>query len=247
METRLAFEMNLQPDETTCGPTCLHAVYHYYEDSISLPNVIHEVPHFDEGGTLAVFLACHALKRGYHATIYTYNLHVFDPTWFQLSSRQMQEKLRLQMQYKSLPKHRVATKGYLEFLELGGKLRFRDLTSRLLHGYLKRSIPVLTGLSATYLYQSPREYGANLDYDDIRGEPSGHFVVLCGFDPITRKVLVADPLYPNPLQAKKYYEVDMDRVKTAILLGILTYDANFLIIEPSLQRRMNDVNPNRGE
>ena len=30
----------------------------------------------------AVFLACDALRKGYSATIYTYNLMVFDPTWF---------------------------------------------------------------------------------------------------------------------------------------------------------------------
>ncbi len=71
-----------QPDDTTCGPTCLHAAYRYYGDIISLTQVIREVRKLKGGGTLAVFLACHALKRGYQAKIYTYNLHVFDPTWF---------------------------------------------------------------------------------------------------------------------------------------------------------------------
>ena len=33
--------------------------------------------------TLAVLLGCHALRRGYEATIYTFNLQVFDPTWFE--------------------------------------------------------------------------------------------------------------------------------------------------------------------
>lgn len=248
METRLSFEMRMQPDETTCGPTCLHAVYNYYGEDMRLTQVINEVPHFDEGGTLAVFLAGHALKRGYQATIYTYNLHVFDPTWFQLSSNQLREKLRLQIQYKNNnPKLRVATKGYLEFLELGGRLRFKDLTSRLIQSYLRRSIPILTGLSATYLYQSPREYGTSLEYDDIRGEPSGHFVVLSGYDPITRHVLVADPLYPNPLMKKTYYEIEIDRVIAAILLGILTHDANFLILEPGSEKRKENVNAYRRE
>ena len=34
----------------------------------------------EHGGTFAVFLACDALRKGYCATIYTYNLMVFDPT-----------------------------------------------------------------------------------------------------------------------------------------------------------------------
>ena len=82
MEARIALDILSQPDETTCGPTCLHAVYRYYRDDISLKQVISEAHLLEGGGTLEVLLACHALRRGYRATIYTYNLQVFDPTWF---------------------------------------------------------------------------------------------------------------------------------------------------------------------
>ena len=80
MDTLLDFDINKQPDNTTCGPTCLHAVYRYYNDSISLQEVISEVSLLEEGGTLAVYLACHALRRGYKTTIFPYNLQIFDPT-----------------------------------------------------------------------------------------------------------------------------------------------------------------------
>ena len=43
METRLSLDILPQPDELTCGPTCLHAVYRYYGDDISLDQVIAEV------------------------------------------------------------------------------------------------------------------------------------------------------------------------------------------------------------
>ena len=36
METRLSLDILPQPDELTCGPTCLQAVYRYYDDNISL-------------------------------------------------------------------------------------------------------------------------------------------------------------------------------------------------------------------
>ena len=71
-----------QPDDTTCGPTCLHAVYGYYGDEAELDQVIQETVRLEHGGTLALLLGCHALRRGYQATIYTYHLQVFDPTWF---------------------------------------------------------------------------------------------------------------------------------------------------------------------
>lgn len=44
-------------------------------------------------------------------------------------------------------------------------------------------------------------------------------------------MLVADPLLANPSRSNQYM-VSIDRVMCAILLGIVTYDANLLIIEP---------------
>jgi hypothetical protein len=108
------------------------------------------------------------------------------------------------------------------------------LTAGLLRKFLKRSLPVLTGLSATYLYNCAREYavGKSLVYDDIRGESTGHFVVLAGYDRKKRTVLVADPLKPNPVAESQDYEVSIDRLICAIMLGVLTYDGDLLIIEP---------------
>jgi len=221
-----------QPDLTTCGPTCLHAVYQYYGDNIPLTQVIDEVKSLETGGTLDVFLACHALRRGYKARIYTYNLQVFDPTWFLHGPEYIEERLLAQMEAKDDAKLHLATRGYLDFLNLGGELRFADLTPSLLRKYLKRSIPVLTGLSSTYLYRSMREFGDLCEDDDVRGHASGHFVLLCGYNRPDRLVAIADPHMDNPMADGQKYEVSIDRVICAILLGIVTYDANLLIIEP---------------
>lgn len=232
METQLPFTILAQPTETTCGPTCLHAIYNYYKDPIPLDRLIQEIPMLQEGGTLAVFLASHALRRGYKATIYTYNLQVFDPTWFDtVSEIDLMEKLRKQGACKVDPKLQVATQGYLEYLSLGGKLKFHDLNPSLIRRYLRKGIPILTGLSATYLHRSAREYGDACDHDDIRGLPVGHFVVLYGYNKEKKVVFVAEPLHPNPLATSQYYSIQIDRVICSILLGIITYDANLLIIE----------------
>jgi len=237
MESRLPFTIQPQPDEITCGPTCLQAVYNYFSDSLDLQRVIDEVPMLEGGGTLAVWLACHALRRGYRAAIYTYKLQLFDPTWRSLPPSEIQAKLHSQAAVKDDPKLQVASQAYLEFLERGGRLHFEDLRPALIRRYLKRGIPIITGLSATYLYGSPREFGPNCDYDDIRGEPSGHFVVLRGYEPVKREVLIADPLLPNPVAQTQKYGVPIERVICAILLGVLTYDANLLIIEPRREKR----------
>jgi hypothetical protein len=135
---------------------------------------------------------------------------------------------------KHNPKVRLASKAYLEFIRLGGNIAFEDLTATLIRGLLKRSIPILTGLSATYLYRTAREValGKMMDYDDIRGEPTGHFVVLCGYNMQERTALVADPLLPNPISDSQIYAVRINRLICAIMLGVLTYDANLLVITP---------------
>ncbi len=221
-----------QPNDVSCGPTCLHAVYNYFGETLDLNKVIKEVKQVKGGGTLAVMLGNHALKKGYRVTIYTYNLQVFDPTWFNKKVN-LQQKLKEQLLYKSSRKLEQASEAYLQFLNGGGKIRFEELSPKLIRKILRKKIPILTGLSATYLYQSAREIGKYNVYHDTKGEPAGHFVVISGYNKEQRKALIADPLNPNPLMDKQqYYAVDMQRVINAILLGIVTYDANLLIIQP---------------
>jgi hypothetical protein len=240
MTSKLYLDILPQPDNTTCGPTCLHAIYRYFGDDISLNQVVSEIPQIDAGGTLAVYLAVHALHRGYSATIYSYNLQIFDPTWANARGEEIGEKLRLQASYKKAdPGLEISTKGYLEFLELGGELRFEVLTAGLIRRYLKRSLPVLSGLSATYLYNCAREYseGNDLIFDDIRGKSMGHFVVLAGYDKQDRTVLIADPFLPNPVGSGQYYRVNILRLVCAIMLGTLTFDGDLLIIKPVPERK----------
>lgn len=240
LREELKFDIQAQPDDITCGPTCLQAVYNFYEDDVPLSRVIAEVPALAAGGTLAVLLGDHALRRGYQATIYTYNLEVFDPSWFLSNGKTQQapdrqfliERLAEQRKHKPWMKLQTESAAYAEFLTLGGTIRMQELNSQLIRGFLKKSTPILTGLSSTYLYFSKREIPENCQPDDVRGCPCGHFVVLCGYDKQARTVNVADPYLANPLGEKHHYDVSIDRLIAAILLGVLTYDANLLIIEP---------------
>jgi len=234
MRRRLKLDILQQPSVTTCGPTCLHAVYGYYGLDLPLNRVIREVHALEAGGTLAVFLASDALERGFGATIYTYNLQLFDPTWFE-PGVDLAAKLRQQARVKHRPKLRTATEAYLRYLELGGKLEFVELDSRLLLRHLRRGHPILTGLSATYLYDCARERSDDVE-DDVAGDPVGHFVVLVGYDARRRKVQVADPLHDNPRFRSPYYAVSVSRLINSILLGIVTYDANLLVLEPPARR-----------
>ena len=87
------------------------------------------------------------------------------------------EKIHRRIPFLGSAKTIRAARAYLDFLELGGEMRFDELTPALLKGILDRDHPVLAGLSATYLYRWTRERQLDeldeLVPDDIRGEPTG--------------------------------------------------------------------------
>lgn len=227
-----------QPDDETCGATCLQSIYNYYGLAMNIEDVVKGVERSLSGGTLAAFLGTHALQQGFDSTIYINNLNIFDPSWFthgEISGEKLITKLSAQMEYKKTPGIVQSSIAYITYLRLGGKVRFKTLSVKLLQSYFKKKRPILTGLSATYLYSSAREDytpdGVSV-YDDIRGTPCGHFVVLCGYDEKKKRVVVADPHRENPLSHNNYYTVSSHHLINAIMLGVLTYDANLLIIEP---------------
>ena len=229
---QLKFQIHAQPTDTSCGPTCLQAVYRFYHDDVPVESLIEEIPELEAGGTLAVHLGIHALKRGYKAILYTYNLHVFDPSWFRPEVKDFRPRLETLIEVCADERLRHTAKAYLEFHTRGGMIRFQDLNGKLIRGALKSGRPILTGLSSTFLYRSMREIPETDQDDDILGAPCGHFVVLCGYDKKAKKVMVADPYEKNPLSDVPLYPVPMDRLLNSILLGVLTYDANLLIISP---------------
>ncbi len=230
-------KIQTQPDDESCGPTSLHAIYRHYGLDLPLDSIVKNVDRSLSGGTLTPMLGKHALQQGFKTSIYIYNLNLFDLTWFkngEADNAFLMEKLDAQMHYKNDPYITKATMSVMDYLELGGKIKSHSLHVDLLKKYLNQQIPILTALSATYLYRSPREVfieGKSM-YDDIRGEPCGHFVVLCGYDDDKRLAIIADPHEQNPLSNNNYYKVSINRLINSIMLGVLTYDANLLIIEP---------------
>ena len=228
---KLKIPLGKQPDDVTCGPTCLQSIYGFYSDGISLESVISEVSMLEDGGTYASKLGAHALKRGYACEIWSFNVHIFDPTWFDLNAESMCIKLRQQKAVKKNRKLRNASDGYLDFLENDGILRFEDLTANLLVSLLQDGRPLIAGLSSTYLYKSMREDPKTSVDNDVKGRPAGHFVLITGIDMEARTAQITDPYFPNNISKIQTYTVPIPRLICAILLGVMTYDANLLVIK----------------
>jgi hypothetical protein len=217
-----------QPDDVTCGPTCLAQVYGYYGHKKGLRDVIRDVPRNPDGGTLGVYLGTSALRDGFDAWIYSYNLRVFDPTWHRLARKPLLHKLQKRLAAVESVRLRRTLEAYAEFIELGGRVVFREFSKKLLVGLLERGRPILCGLSATYLYRSKREFQNR--FDDVRGTPVGHFVVICGYYPRSDRFMVRDPSSHIPFSRSGRYSVDAERLVAAILLGDVTYDADLLVL-----------------
>jgi hypothetical protein len=224
------FQIGTQPDDSTCGPTCLHAVFRHFGLDLPLEEVIREVPELVGGGTLGAHMGKAALARGFRAALYTYDLRIFDPTWAGLSVDALLAKLEEQARHKPDPRLRAAIAAYTGFLRAGGEVRFADLSPDLLERLLDSEAMIVTSLSATYLYGAVREVGST--DDDVRGFPVGHFVVLVGADLDKHEAFVADPLGDNPTGAAGVYQVPVTRLICSILLGVLSYDGNLLVIAP---------------
>lgn len=229
--------IQVQPDDESCGPTSLHAIYQYYQWPLSLEEVNAQVERCLSGGTLAPMLGKHALLQGFEVIIYINNLNIFDPSWFHPNGHAIQgldSKLKKQMVYKRTKRILQTSQAYIDFIDLGGELRFKTINSALLKSYFSQNIPILTGLSSTYLHCTPREIyiHGNAISDDVRGHPGGHFVVLCGYDDNSKLVVVADPYPKHGLSSNQYYQVNSQHLINSIMLGVFTYDANLVIIRP---------------
>lgn len=228
-----------QPDDVTCGPTCLRKVYDFYGAPADLDEVLGDLDRNEDGGTLAVFLGIAALRRGYRARIFAYDLRIFDPSWFSLPMAALADKVHARFPFLPSAKALRAARAYLDFLQAGGEVCFDELTPVLLKEILDRDHPVLAGLSATYLYRMPRERHDpethRLVDDDVRGEATGHFIVVCGYEHWGRRFVLRDPSEHVPLADHGRLLVDAERLTNAILLGDLTYDAALLEIWPAAE------------
>jgi hypothetical protein len=238
---RISHELSVprffQPDDVTCGPTCLKKVYDFYGLRLEVEELLGELDRNEDGGTLGVFLGISALRRGFRSRIYAYDLRIFDPSWFALPMDELQAKVRARTPFLPTAKALRTAQAYLRYLDLGGEIAFDELTPKLIKSVLDRDHPVLAGLSATYLYRMTRERHReetdDLVFDDIRGESTGHFVVVHGYDRYGRRFFLRDPSAHVPAAENGLQEVDAQRLTNAILLGDLTYDAVLLEIWPS--------------
>jgi hypothetical protein len=68
--------------------------------------------------------------------------------------------------------------------------------------------------------------------DDVAGDPTGHFVVISGYDEGGRRLTVLDPSAHVPASPDGRIRVGAERLINAVLLGDVTHDAVLLEVWP---------------
>ena len=58
LEYFLDLDIDAQPSDVSCGPTCLSAVYHYWGDAVDLNVLIDEIGQLPGGGTITSSPIC---------------------------------------------------------------------------------------------------------------------------------------------------------------------------------------------
>lgn len=236
-----------QPDDVSCGPTCLAQVLAGYGDDRPLSELLTKVRRNPDGGTQAVHLGQLALDIGYRARLYPLGVQVFDPTWWELEDPQIVEKLARRAEGLPAGPRRHEVQAWHRFMVSGGYIAFQEPTPQLLVRVLAQGRPLICGLNATWLYRESRTNPDTNRDDDVHGQPQGHFVTVTGYTGSGLHFHIADPSedpppYPGephpdeepdpepPVRGR--YPLRAERLIHAILLGDGTRDAVLLEVWP---------------
>ncbi len=231
----------VQPDDTTCGPTCLAQVMRAFGADVDVPSLAASLCRNPDGGTLAVHLGQLALDRGWRARLYPFGMRVFDPTWWEVDLDRIAALLGARAHALPAGSARDEVLAWQRFVASGGRLGFHEPSPELFVDILATGRPVICGLNATRLYREPRTIPETNASDPVHGWPAGHFVTVVGYTGGGRHLHVVDPSPDAPFDAGGArhgdrrlgrYPLPSDRLIHAILLGDVTRDAVLLEVWP---------------
>ncbi|MCB9691481.1 MAG: C39 family peptidase [Alphaproteobacteria bacterium] len=232
-ELRLTVPPLVQPDEVSCGPTCLAAVLQFHGVDTDVARVRAKTPRNPDGGTFAPYLGRAAIAHGMRVCCHPFAVQVFDPSWWDLPHDEVARRLRLRTEGLKPGRLRRVHEAWLAYMMDGGDVELGELRTHRLTDALDAGHPLICGLSITWLYQEPRERPHDNQDDDIHGAPVGHFVVVTGYAEGGDSFFVTDPWPQPPFDREEgVYTVGRRRLTQAILLGDATHDAVIVEILP---------------
>jgi hypothetical protein len=227
----------IKQNTSECMQTAATQLISYYEPSITVQEVLTEVPIYidengDKIGTSPGHLASFFAARGYKTTTHIFDVELFDITWSGLLDHEIVENLTKRQEHipanSWLAKyHHILVEGWKLYVQQGGTFSFPQLSSKLLYDLLLAG-PVLMMVNSTYLNRTSKQlYSKETDKfvkDSIRGRSLTHAVTAAGYK--DGKFLIIDPDPPEGIEQHRWIEGDHI---LASIMAAQTESDNFVI------------------
>jgi len=175
----------------TCGSSSLQQVLAYYGVKLGLDEILKDIKKY-KYGTFMPYLGLYAKRLGFMPKIVTYDVKVFDPTWFGLLVGQIIKKLETRSREMDVPHvYRSECKAFVRYLKAGGAIEFDFIKKGRIIKELERKRPVIVDVCSTILHRKERKNRVKDKYSDTSGEPMYHAVVVSGHE--KGKFIIVDP------------------------------------------------------
>lgn len=205
-------------------------IYSYFGIKVPLEKLLDDLKIDKYTGTFTAQLGLHAKNSGLQTLILCSNPYYVSPAWSKLDNQTIYKKIGGWLAFELQGKNKIrknkfkkGTRFILAYIKNGGKIKIIDLTTRLIDGYLDQGYLMTGAIEESWLWEK-RKIPKTAEFDDIKGIPQGHFVVLYGHD--AENYFVSDP-YPTGLEGKNgLYKVKKDK----FLVSCLFWEATLLAV-----------------
>lgn len=209
----------IKQDTSQCMQTAAAQLMSYFDPSISVAEVIKEVPvyideHGEKIGTSPGHLAAYFVQKGYKTTAYVFDTELFDRSWQGFDASQVIKHLRRRQTFipahSWLAKyHHILVDGWEMYANSGGQFSFPNVSIALLRDLLTGG-PYILMVNSTYLNgESKKRYEAAGDAfmdDSFAGRSLTHATTCAGYK--EGKFLIIDPDPPNDVGHHRWIEAD---------------------------------------
>ncbi|MFO0703211.1 MAG: hypothetical protein U0525_00610 [Patescibacteria group bacterium] len=198
----------------TCGPSCLHNIYASFGMDKSLSVILHDLGVTDKDSTHLPQLARHLNDNNIETTIISSNPFSVSPSWKNKSKEKIIEKLKKWVLHNYKDSYLRESLFLLFYLQEGGNLEIKDLSTKLIDQCISDGHLVLCCLEESWLW-GKRKISGKQEYHDVKGHATGHFVIIIG--QTEDEYIVNDP-YPTHLPGREgIYNVPKDQLFIATI------------------------------
>ncbi len=202
-------------NSNSCGPVCVQNIYEHFGMIKTLQQINADLNITPETVTFMSQLARTLHFHGLQTRIHTCNPHYLTYEWKNLNEGQLIEKIKKWITHVRGHNWMTDCIQFLFYLQEGGKVTIENVSATLIDSILEKGNVVLCCVEDSWLWEKRKIVGSQ-DFDDIKGQGTGHFITVYGSE--GNEYLLSDP-YPTNLKGKNgLYKTSKEHLLTCILM-----------------------------